>query len=213
MLCEDKIREAKELQNDFVATIVRNDDEFFIADWASPKTGNLSTRYFLDQKNGVFVIYGDSGNCVASFYRNVTPRKLKSYISNVSYFVEKIRCSTSIYSYDIDDISEDLEEMQKQYAEDWEDDAKQLAENLNVHYENGMTVRQLIYDEFEPVRNYFEETPISDDTIYPDNVQDILSKFDPDWWNDGTAHIGRRISQRIYLWMAGYEMLCEQLGI
>lgn len=212
-MCEERMREAKELQKDFVATIVRNDDDFFIVDWASPKTGNLSTRYFLDQKNGVFVIYGDSGECIASFYRNVTPRKLKSYISDVWYFVEKIRCSTSIYSYDKMDISEDLEELEKQYAEAWEDDAEQLAESLNFHYEKGMTVQQLIYDEFEPVRDYFEYTKVSDDTVYPDNIQDILSKFNPDWWNDGTAPIGRRISKRIYLWITGYEMLCEQLGI
>ena len=145
------------------------------------------------------------------FYYLCFPTKTLRW--HVCYFVEKIRCSTSIYSYDKKDISEDLAEMEKQYAEDWEDDAEQLAESLNFHYEKGMTVQQIIYDELEPVRDYFEDTKVSDDTVYPDNVQDILSEFNPDWWNDGTAPIGRRISRKIYLWIAGYEMLCEQLGI
>lgn len=82
-----------------------------------------------------------------------------------------------------------------------------------IPYSKGMTVQQLVHDEFEPVRDYFENACLTDNTEYPEEVCDVFSKFDADWRNDGKNHIGRRPSNRIYLWLTGYQMLCEQLGI
>lgn len=216
---ENKIEMAKRLQKDFVATVVKNNLDFFIVDWASPKTGNLATRYILDIENGALIINGDSGSCVAQWYNRVTPEDLKIYLHDENYFISKIRTSTSTYSYNQENVEEDIEDMENDFIntfldDDHEESARYLAEEImEIPYSKGMTVQQLIHDEFEPIREYFGDAYLTDATEYPEEVCDVFSKFDVDWQNDGRNHIGRRPSSKIYLWITGYQMICEQLGI
>ena len=46
---------------------------------------------------------------------------------------------------------------------------------------------------------------------YPDLI-DIYTKYYSDWWDSGFSTLGRRISDRIYLWAAGFQMAWKQLS-
>lgn len=218
---ESKLKRARDLQKDFIARTVKNDEDFFIVDWSSPKMENLATRYILDIKNGALMINGDSGSCIAMWYNHIAPKDLKSCMCDEYYFISKIRTSTNIYSYSKEDVEEDITDMEDNFIntflgdnESREESTRYLAEEvLDIPYSKGMTVQQLVHDEFEPVRDYFENACLTDNTEYPEEVCDVFSKFDANWKNDGGDHIGRRPSNRIYLWLTGYQMLCEQLGI
>ena len=41
---------------------------------------------------------------------------------------------------------------------------------------------------------------------------DIYTKYYSDWWDSGFSTLGRRISDRIYLWAAGFQMAWKQLS-
>lgn len=40
----------------------------------------------------------------------------------------------------------------------------------------------------------------------------LLYKYYSDWWDSGFSTLGRRISDRIYLWAAGFQMAWKQLS-
>lgn len=211
----EKRREAKELLKDFLAHIVVNDGNFFIVDWYSPKTSNMSARFILDIQNGTLIITGDSGDCVANWYHKMTPVDLKMSTKDARYFIEKVKCSTHLYTYDKFDALEDIEEFKASIEEGWEDGTpEELAEQLGRKYNGETTIREIIDDEFEDVDNYFNNYYCDSigEPSYPEAVFDTITKFEPDYFCDG-ARFGCRISSRIYLWLEGYQMICNQLRI
>ena len=71
---------------EFEPKLILEDDNFFIMDWRDKHgSGNLATRYIVDKKKGDLIIKGDAGDCIASWYNEVTPEKLVSYINSTGY--------------------------------------------------------------------------------------------------------------------------------
>ena len=208
---EKQIAMAKKTMKNFVATIVQNNDDFFIVDWAAPDTNAYSTRYILDIQRGVLTIAGDTGYCVADWCNKVTPQDLRSYLHDEDYFMQKIRTSTDLHTYYWEDIKTDLQQMEAEFARVWENYEPRLAEMLNVHFDIMATSLELVQDAFAPIYDYLSSTDVTDDTEYPEEIHSILATFDPHWEENGLNHIGQRVSGRIYLWTIGYEMLSEQL--
>ena len=47
---------------EFAATLIEDNDKFFIFDWRDTHgSGNLATRYVIDRENGNVIITGDAG--------------------------------------------------------------------------------------------------------------------------------------------------------
>lgn len=147
----------------FKATKVLDDGKFFIVDWRnSDGNGNLSARFYLDIENGTFIVTGDSGESVACWFNRVTPKQLKGYLGNVSYYIKKLQCTSDKYTYEYKDICEDLDVLQKEYIEcakeDGEDDEK-LEE---------------IREDFDELKEYFCQYAGHD--VFPECMTDIMEK-------------------------------------
>ena len=181
----------REIFKDHVAKVVMNTEDFFIADWANANgSSDYAIRYVLDIKKGILMITGDVGSAIANWYSPVTAKKLKSLVLNVGYFVGKIRCSTDLYIYREEDIREDLdekyEELQHKVSDDSLDDLR---------------------EDFEVLRDWCSNYQCTNAKVTPE-IEIIC-----DTYAINLSRIGRRISPRVHLWAAGYQMLAEQLGI
>ena len=180
-----------------VASVVLHTDDFLIIDWRDKSgSGNYFVRYYLDIKRGSFIVSGDLGDAVATWYNEVGPADLYRYINSVGYFLEKIQCSTDKYVYDVDDILSDLREYKTELIRDLEiEDTDEID------------------SDFETLEDYFAEHGKTELMIYSDDILEIFEKYASEWWESPFESAGQRISERVYLWIAGYRMACRQLGI
>lgn len=182
------------------ATIVTENDRYFILDWRrEDDSGDWYINFIVDKKRGAFIVSGDLGDSIAVWYNPVTPEKLRDYIFNdVGYYIRKIQCASDLYVYDEDDIIADLKEQidndaENSYLEthDEFEDSSDLWENIEDHIRDSLYGR----DRFIP----------SDDLIA------IIEDFDPDYW-EWLHDCGKRIDGRVYIWAIGFHMAMEQLG-
>lgn len=185
---------------DFDSTLVFEDENFFIMDWRDKNgSGNLATRYIVDKKKGDLIIKGDSGDCIASWYNPVAVEDLVHYINSTGYFIEKMRCSTHKFTYDYQDIEEDLEEEKQEYL-------KMLHEGDL----DGITEEELEED-FERMQEILDDYPIGENTVYPEELTDLMSKYNTEWFESAFVRLGKRIDKRVYLWTYGYQEGVERL--
>lgn len=181
----------REIFEDHVAKVVMNTEDFFIADWANANgSSDYAIRYVLDIKKGILMITGDVGSAIASWYSPVTAKKLKGLVLDIGYFVGKIRCSTDLYIYREEDIRKDLDE---KYVE-------------LQHKVRGDSLDNLRED-FETLCDFCINYQCADAKMSPE-IEMIC-----DTYAINLGRIGRRISPRVHLWITGYQMLAEQLGI
>lgn len=181
----------REIFKNHVAKVIMNTEDFFIADWANANgSSDYAIRYVLDIKKGILMITGDVGSAIASWYSPVTAKKLKGLVLDFGYFVGKIKCSTDLYIYREDDICEDLDEKYKELK------------NM-IH----IIPLESLRDDFEVLRDWCNNHQCADAKMSPE-IEMICDTYAINL--DG---IGRRISPRVHLWAAGYQMLAEQLGI
>lgn len=82
----------------------------------------IYVRYVFDEKRGHLYISGDLGHAVVELTEAATLKALSRYIYMVGYFVEKIECSTNLYSYDEKLAHSDLERQLSDYELECEDD-------------------------------------------------------------------------------------------
>lgn len=185
---------------EFEPVLVFEDDSFFIMDWRDKHgSGNLATRYIVDKKKGDLIIKGDAGDCIASWYNPLSVENLVHYINDTRYFIGKMQCTTHKYTYDWEDVKEDLEEEKQEYL-------KMLREGDM----DGMTEEELEED-FERMSDILIDFPLSENSSYPEELTDLMSKYNPDWWEEAFSKLGMRISKRIYLWTYGYQEGVERI--
>ena len=179
---------------DFVATVIVDNDKFFIVDWRHKDGGsNYFVRYICDLKLGSLIINGDLGSCVANWYHSVSIKEFKQYMNDLSYFIEKFNCYTDRYYRSKEVIDTDLAALKNQIIEnEWVDNLSEID------------------DDFKIIRDFYllnwQENPYFD----PDIVE-IFKKYSDEWWEDGFADIGLTVHPFVKLWVEGFNLALEQL--
>ena len=92
------------------ATLIQDTDRYFAADWRrSDGSGDYYANFIVDKKRGSLIISGDLGDCIATWYNELTPAKLCGFIRHdVGYFISKFQASSDKYVYDEDDVLADI---------------------------------------------------------------------------------------------------------
>lgn len=187
-------------EQDFDATLVFEDDNFFIMDWRDKNgSGNLATRYIVDKKKGDLIIKGDAGCCIASWYNPVSVENLVHYINDTGYFIGKIQCSSNKYTYEDEDVEADLEDEKQDYLK--------MLRDGDMDF---VTEEELIED-FERMKDILSDFQLGENCAYPEELTDLMSKYNPDWWEGPFSRLGCRIDKRLYLWTYGYQEGVERL--
>ena len=61
-----------------------DDEKILIIDWKNKDgSGEYSIRYTLDIEKGNFIVTGDVGYCIASWYNHLTPDNLCKFLNNI----------------------------------------------------------------------------------------------------------------------------------
>lgn len=198
---------------EFEAYLVHEDDNVFIMDWKDKNgSGNLATRYIVDKKRGTFIITGDSGHCVACWYNPIKVEDLVHYINSTGYFMEKIRCSDHMYTYEYEHIREDLDDIKKQIIKEQLDDYDGDEEDEN--YQEWLEEFEDDFEEIEDIiinstpQHYMTETRY----ICSEELDELAEKYwgapyyEAPWYDAGC-----RVDRRLYLWTYGYQEGVERL--
>lgn len=190
---KNKLAMCKRIFKDFQAKKLVDDKNFLVIDWKNKNgSGEYSIRYTLDIEKGNFIVTSDVGYCIASWYNHLTPDNLCKFLNNIGYFKEKINCWTESYTYRYKDIKDDLFVLKNDLLNDTDFSEEEINEDI---------------EEILSMAEYIEKGMAS----YPDLI-DIYTKYYSDWWDSGFSTLGRRISDRIYLWAAGFQMAWKQLS-
>lgn len=180
-----------------IATPVLINDDWWIVDWRKASGGSdYAVRYIIDCKKGNLIITGDLGDCVACWYNTVTPNNMQRYVQSIDYFIGKMQATSDKYSYRGEDIKADLEEIKQEYLNNLDD---------YVIYEDMEDAerREKINEDFEELQSILDEINVNEHTNFPSEYADIVSEYNPDWWDSDFADVGRRIDPRVYLWAVG----------
>lgn len=182
------------------ATLIQNTDRFCIIDWRrADGSSNHYVNYIVDKERGSLIVSGDLGDSIATWYNSLDPAKLKGYIYNdVDYYIGKIQCSSDLYDYNegdvIDGIKHRLEEC---------DISEYVEESVQFEDENEF---------WEFVEDEVSGSIYGDKFIPSQELQDVIEEIYCDSW-EWLSYCGRSISPRVYLWVEGFYMACNQLGI
>lgn len=170
------------------AEIVVDNDRICMIDFRNKNgSSNYYVNFIIDKKNGTLIISGDLGDSIALWYNEITPEKIRQYISDEWYYIQKIQCATDLYTWKYEDVVEDVEDE----LADWEFDDD---------------------DEWDEILDEISEST-SYDGFYPtDRLTTLISEIDADYC-EWLYRCGRRVDNRVYLWITAYQMACEQLGI
>lgn len=181
------------------ATVVFQNEDFLVLDWRKASGGSdYFVRYIVDINLGSLIIQGDLGHAIACWFNKVTPKQMYSYIRDEEYFAGKLRCTSDLYSYREENIVEDLNQLRIRMLIN--NDPSECDE-INEDFDN--LVRLVREDDLEC---YFERN-----APMPEEVAEIFDKYYD--WDEAFYACGKRLKDRVYLWIAGYRMACEQLGI
>ncbi|WAW14762.1 hypothetical protein [Peptostreptococcus equinus] len=183
---QSRIEEAKMSFKNHKATLIQNTDRYTIIDWKNEDgSNNYYINFIIDKLRGNFIISGDLGDCIATWYNKLNIKNLKAYIKSIDYFISKFRCASNCYTYDYETLLDDLLKQYDMNIEDIED-IKYYMSDCYLNHKSGL--------------------------IPSGEVVDILGKYDSDWW-ETFDYFGRDVDFRIFLWIVGFNMACEQLGL
>lgn len=198
-IMEKQIAHAKERFAHHKATLIQNTDRYCIMDWRRADGDiNHYVNYIVDKKRGSLIVSGDLGDSIATWYNSLDLANLKSYIHNdVGYYISKIQCSSDLYSYDEDDVIEDIK------ARLDEPDVLEYIEE-NDRFESEEEFWEFVEDEVS--------SSIYDRFIPSQDLSDVIEEIYYNSW-EWLSDCGKRISTRVYLWAEGFYMACNQLGI
>lgn len=178
---------------DHVAKVIENNANVFIVDWKNANgSSTYYIRYILDKPTGTLVIQGDLGYAIASwnFYKEVY--EVVQHMNIAEYFVEKLQCSTDVYVYDEEDITEDLYTYLGEIIGDYKPEE-----------------HKQIYKDFEFIEQEIKYAR-SNDEKYSVQLCEMLQKYDDNWeCNYYLNNAGERIAPRVYLWIVGLRMAYE----
>ena len=184
---------------DHKATVLLENENFLVLDWRNKDgSGEYSVRYIVDCQKGNLFISGDLGDCIASWFNEITPDAMARYVNDIQYFMGKFQCSSDKYDYHWEDIKSDLEGIREEYLEE------------HKSYGYGETVEEIEKD-FAEMLDLCEEMTFGENIPYPDNFVKLAEKYAAPWWESEFANIGKRISGRVYLWVVGYQMALKQI--
>lgn len=199
---ENAERNAKRRFSTHKATIVTDTDRYLAIDWRRENGGSeYYINFVIDKKRGAFIVSGDLGESIALWYNELKPSDVKSYITDIGYYIKKIQCASVLYNYSDESVMEDLKATFE---------ADEIIENANlINYDDLGDIYDFddLEDEVADCVNYNHFMP-------SERLIDILRDFgysDMMWVYE--SHIGRRVSGRVHLWQMGFKMACEQLGI
>ena len=202
----DAISEACEKFKDNVATY-RRGESLDILDFQIPGKIEYYLRMVFDHENShtsAVYISGDLGEAVV--YPTCTPTleclaKCFTYLQNgeigvnCSYFIEKIKTASNLYTFDADDFKADL---RKLCTERFGEGAKEcdeleefIAEEIDEIFAHGVTFS-------------------SDGVTIEHDAQERLEGIIPDCASD-LYDCGRRVHPRIVLWLVALRMAWEQV--
>lgn len=188
------------------ATLLQNDEEYMMIDW---RRDNGSVEYYInfvvDKKHGNLIISGDVGYCIAAWRCPLTIAKLKTYINDVPYFVRKIQCSTDKHTWNPDDILADIKNIFNEC--EYNDRIQRYIEYINNYGYSYETENNF----WANIKNEIYESEYGDKFVPTSSLIDIMSYFDTEYY-EWLYTCGRRINFRVYLWVTGFIMACEQLG-
>lgn len=173
------------------ATLIQNTDRYTIIDWRKGNgSGEYYVNYIIDKKRGSLIISGDLGDCIATWYNRNSVHNIARYINSVGYFIGKFQCSSDSYDYDEDDILEDIE-----------DELKEAGVDRTEEFE----------DDWDAFTCDFSDDCYKDGFRPSHDRTEFLSDYLGDDWWEGSDTWGRRINNRVFLWIAGLNMAVQQL--
>lgn len=194
-IMEKQIAHAKERFAHHKADFIQLDG-ISILNWKH-ESGSIDyyVRYVFDEKRGLLYISGDLGHAVVELTESATLKALSGY--EVGYFVEKIKCSTDLYSYDEELARSDLERRFSDYEEEPEDNEE---EDI---FDEKMSISEMIADLLGSLdrRRGLELT---------EEQQEYLSNIAPDYW-EWVGGVGQYICARVILWLVGLNMAYKQI--
>lgn len=185
-----------------IAKVVHSDNKMLVLDWRKASGSNdYYVRYIVDIELGSLVIQGDLGDAIACWYNRVTPQQMYSYINSVDYFISKLRCTTNSYTYKYEDSISDLNRVREEFLKEHEgSDEADARDEINEDFDSLVELADS------------EELRFGPDGRFPEEAVDIFRKYVEDYY-EYFGEMGRRVDPRIYLWITGYRMACEQLGM
>ncbi len=174
--------------------VFRQLDGISTLDWRNEDgSSDYYVRYVFDEECCCLYLSGDLGSAVVRLTERATLQTLSHYINSVDYFMEKIRCSTNLYCYDVEIAKEDLTYYVQNYLGSCEEDLSDRKIPLPKEFD--VLLKSL--DERDGW-NLTEEQKI------------WLSERCPDYW-EWLYSTGRYIDTRIILWLVGLQMAWEQV--
>ncbi len=185
------------------ATLIQDTERYFAVDWRKGNgSGDYYVNYILDKKRGSLIISGDLGDCIATWYNPTTPEKIKSYIrNNPDYFLSKVQCATNDYTHYEEDVLKDI----KDRFEKCEYDVRDYG-GSDLFIDDEEEFWHKVKDEVS------ESCSRCSDFRPTKELEEIIREFDSDYYG-WLYSCGERIAMRVYLWIIGFEMALDQLGL
>ena len=194
---EKQIEQAKLSFKDHIVNYKRLDG-LETVDWRNKDgSSNYYVRYVFDESRCCLYISGDLGSAVVQLTEKATLKTLSNYINMISYFVGKIECSTDKYEYPYEAVAADV----MAEFEEWSADCIEPDEADKEKYQE--------------LKELFTELPsycgLCDGWDIPDDVIEKLSEYVDEWY-EHILHLGRRVDNRVILWLVGMNMAYKQLN-
>lgn len=185
------------------ATIITENDRYFILDWRREDGGgDWYINFIIDKKRGAFIVSGDLGDSIAVWYNPNTPENIRDYIKDIGYYIEKIQCSSDLYKFDSDDAISDIKEhISDSDVENW------INCSTDYDYIEDIDDFWSFVDDWviDGIYNFESDFHPSTELI------NIIADFDPDY-SEWLYDCGRHIDGRVYIWAIGFNMAMKQLG-
>lgn len=197
----EKYREiAEERFKNHKASLVVDNERITIIDWRNEDgSSDYYVSFIVDKMRGSLHIDGDLGSCIATWYNPLKIKDLASYIyHDIGYFMGKFQCTSDDYSYDDDDVFDDLmDELDRESVEEYVE--------RSDDYEDWSEFEEAVRDEIcESMRGRL--------FVPTDELNKIATDIFPDAW-EFLSDCGQRIDGRVYLWAIGFNMACRQLDV
>lgn len=208
MTCKEKIKEyCDNAFSTHKATLVQNTDRYLIIDWRREDgSSNYYVNYIVDKQRGSFIVSGDLGDSIATWYNKINPSDIKNWIKNdIGYYVSKMQCTSDKYVCDDEEIIADIKDNLEL------EDIDELIDAFNEHF-NDFVDDGDENELWEQLKHEVCECIYGSKFIPSKSLEEFISTFDDDYWA-WLYDCGKRIHMRVHLWANGFYNACKQLKI
>ena len=175
------------------------DDHLSILNWKQPGMQAYAFRAVMD---GYHVyLSGDLGAAVIRLTEPATLKALSGYWKSPEYFMEKIVCTTDDYVFDYRAAKDELRERKNSLMKEYRDNHPDMLANGETEYQCDLDDAEgnLLAD-FNAERGFGA------------NAASLFDWLELDADGDETVpYMGRKIVERIWLWLAAFEMAYQEL--